>query len=234
MFDYDTDDTPLLHFPRLLLWRVDVSFYVLFVLGYLALTSAQSILNTVITAAIAVTVVFTLFVDVCLRLQARGVRVSLSSIWSSLFTSSGTIVYPQQVPPTVHNAPAFLLLTFDWATRLVVTGRERPLEFSDISPMADQFGTHHAAEDRFQPQWEEQLKRLPDSQPSVAMALFKAFGLRLVLGGFLKIVNDICLFISPMLLKVVSSTLQIHSNSLYSRFFNSLFEKLPKLRFVVH
>lgn len=78
--------------------------------------------------------------------------------------------------------------------------------------MTDNYRSRVAASDRFLPQWENELARHTatsgNSKPSVIRALFRAFGGRLILSGFLKAINDACLFISPMLLKNVIRFIQ--------------------------
>lgn len=104
------------------------------------------------------------------------------------------------VPPTPRNASAFTLLSFHWMTHTVSQGRLRSLEDDDILPLADRFGTSRTGHTTFQPLWREELAT---AHPKLFRALFRAFGTRLLLGGLLKAVNDICIFVSPMLLRKV-------------------------------
>lgn len=214
LFVFETADPVVLHYPRVFLWRVDIVGYVLFILARVA--APPSALYCIILAGVAALVVVTvLIIDVALRLGAQSIRVNPMSLVSALFASGPLVQYPTEAPPTVYDAPAYVLLSFDWATRTIVTGRERPLEVSDILPMPEKYRSHVSATERFEPHWQAQLSKAPSSKPSIGRALFSAFGVRLLLGGLLKVVNDVCLFISPIILKNVSFPLfsQVHTPS---------------------
>lgn len=205
LFEYPTNRPRLLHFPRLVLWRIDLLLYVLFVLFTGGLSSlwhsATSVMLTAVLAMLATTITL---LDVLLRLQAQQVPISLRTIIASVVSHPQPAAEELSVPPTTYDTSAIMLLTFHWASPTVHTGHQRSLEAPDVMPLADKYCAHVAGNQRFLPFWEEQLRRAPISKPSVFKALFKAFGARLLLGGMLKLVNDVCLFVSPMLLKTVS------------------------------
>lgn len=242
LFDYDTPDPPLLHYPRLFLWRLDILSYVLFVLARVAFTPPYSLFVDIVTIVLIITVVVVTAVDVLLRLQAQLIPLSIGNIFSALTAPAQRTNYLHEAPLTVYDAPAVVLLTFDWITQTIVTGRERPLEVADVIPLTDQYSSHVSASQRFMPHWQAQLDRSPAHRPSVGRALFKAFGLRLMLGGSLKALNDICLFISPLLLRSVSLSFSIFNllfcNALISYIWTIIltysyflpFPMLPQLR----
>lgn len=108
-------------------------------------------------------------------------------------------------PPTLRNASAVTLLSFHWMTDTVSTGRLRSLEHEDILPLADRFRTRQTGHSTFQPLWKHENDR---AHGSLLRTLFRAFGKRLLLGGLLKAANDVCIFVSPMLLRLIIQHLQ--------------------------
>lgn len=202
LFEYDEPRPSLLHYPRLLLWRLDITSYILFLLARATLTS-PSLLSAMLSSLVALGVLLTLAFDVLKRLTCQMLPITPRTILSSLTASGARGEQVTQVPPTMYDAPAIVLLSFSWTSQTVVTGRRRSLEPSDVVPMTEKYLSRVSANDAFLPQWKKELDRGPGSQPSVVRALFRAFGPRLLLSGFLKAINDACLFISPMLLRKV-------------------------------
>lgn len=88
---------------------------------------------------------------------------------------------------------------------IVCTGAVRPLEQDDVVPLPDRFCTHSTGHATFDPLWRQELTA---AKPSLMRALFRAFGARLVVGGVLKVVNDICIFVAPVLLRLIIQHLQ--------------------------
>lgn len=211
LFDSPITRPGLLQLPRLLLWRLDVLIYLLFTF----LTStflrpySPSTLHMLSTLVICAAATLVTFLDVLLRLHAQQEPITIRSVVAVL-TSHRTPMEEEVVaPPTVFDTSAFILLTFHWATPTVSTGRYRALEPSDVLPLDDKYTARVAGKQRFMPFWKEQLRRAPEVRPSVFRALFKAFGGRLLLSGVLKLVNDCCLFIAPMVLRTVRSILSV-------------------------
>lgn len=110
-------------------------------------------------------------------------------------------------PPNPWNASAFTLLSFDWMTATVSAGRVRPLEEDDVIPLTDKFTCLRTGRHTFQPKWRDEVGEsgtgVPGTHPSLFRALTKSFGIRLGLSVLLKIGNDVCLFVSPMVLRLV-------------------------------
>lgn len=106
----------------------------------------------------------------------------------------------QTVPARVSNTSALSLLIFEWVTNTVSTGRQRSLEEDDIPSLTERFTCNSSAHGRFKPFWQDELH---GSRPFLLRALFRSFGARLLIGGSLKVVNDVLIFISPILLQVV-------------------------------
>ncbi|PXF43436.1 Multidrug resistance-associated protein 1 [Gracilariopsis chorda] len=192
----------LLSYPRLLLWRVDIALYLL-ALPFVLILQRATWLPLIITIASATVTTAIFFVHVHLLSTAR--VHTLSDLFASAFQPSHPPRVPETAPPTVRQASALSLLAFNWVTNTVVTGRQRPLESTDVIPLAPRFNCETSAARYLSPAWRAQLQR---SRPSLLRALFNAFGLRLMLGGFLKLISDVFLFVSPMLLKSIISHLQ--------------------------
>lgn len=182
-------------YPRLLLWRVDIALYLLALPLVLILQTASWL--TILLCTVSATLTTAIFVlDLLSRAQVR----TPSELFALAFQPAQPPPVPQTAPPTVRQASALSLLSFNWVTKTVVTGRQRPLESADVIPLAPRFNCQTSGARTLAPLWRAQLQR---PRPSLLTALFNAFGVRLVLGGFLKLISDVFLFVSPMLLKSV-------------------------------
>ncbi|CAN8074321.1 unnamed protein product [Agarophyton chilense] len=190
-------------YPCLLLWRVDIAMYLLF-LPVIAFFQKASLVTLIFCTASALTTSAIFLFEL--------VRRSQSPLPHQLFVLAFQPVFAdttiEHAPPTIRHASAFSLLSFDWVSSIVVTGRSRSLEFPDILPISDRFNCHTSGKLLFSPFWRAELDR---PHPRLLMALFNAFGARFMLGGCLKLLNDVFLFVSPMLLKSIISHLQNRS-----------------------
>lgn len=204
LFEYGTLRPRFLYYPRILLWRLDVMSYVFFILGCTAISTPFTLFSFVTSTVLAGAVVFVTLFDAILRLHAQLIPVTVGNVLTVLIAPGTTPNVPFVAPPSVYDAPAYALLSFQWVAPLIVTGRNRSLEASDVIPMADPYLSHVATNYRFLPFWHKQLLRAPGSRPSITIALFQAYGIRLALSGLLKVLNDVCVFTSPMLLRSVS------------------------------
>lgn len=189
--------------PRTLLWRLDVLSYLIFALAHWTFSHSPSAISVslFILTSLAATAVTVL--DIVSRVVYQNLPLNIHSILGVLSVSFQEHPESPPVPPTVFNSCAFRLLSFNWVSPTVATGHVRPLEPSDVQPMADGYAAHVAAGQRFLPYWRDQMSRPAPYKPSVFKALFKAFGTRLLLGGILKLVNDSCIFLSPIILRSV-------------------------------
>lgn len=113
-------------------------------------------------------------------------------------------------PPNPANASAFTLLSFNWMMPTVAAGRVRPLEDEDVTPLADKFRCVITGRDTFQPMWRKEVgvtgTGIDGRRPKLFRALIRSFGLRLFLSACLKVGNDVCIFVSPLVLRVVRCT----------------------------
>ncbi|KAL4105868.1 hypothetical protein PRIC1_003924 [Phytophthora ramorum] len=99
--------------------------------------------------------------------------------------------YPSQLSGCLGN------IFFSWVTPLMKLGNERPLESDDLF----QLDPHNRAanvSEAFAVAWDAQKR---SSKPSLVWALGKAFGLKFVVAGFLKLVHDSLQFVGPMIIK---------------------------------
>ncbi|RLN47454.1 hypothetical protein BBJ28_00013553 [Nothophytophthora sp. Chile5] len=86
---------------------------------------------------------------------------------------------------------------FTWVTPLMKLGNERPLENEDLFQL-DPYNRSAAISQRFAEKWAEQKRK---KSPSLVWALGKAFGLKFVVAGFLKLIHDSLQFVGPMIIK---------------------------------
>lgn len=198
----------------LLLWRVDVLVYFIFSVWSLAASRYLSPVSLALALLLTFTAISIFVFGVFLRVHAQSLPITLWNSMYSLFHRSTHAQSAMTVPPTIHDASAFELLSFKWAFPVVQTGFRRSLEFSDLPSLAEQYSAHNLLNNRFLPAWNFQLRR---QNPSVLKALYHAFGLRLVLGGVLKLANDLCIFIAPLLLQAVREQIEIYETNLHFR-----------------
>ncbi|KAG6623523.1 ATP-binding Cassette (ABC) Superfamily [Phytophthora cinnamomi] len=105
--------------------------------------------------------------------------------------------YPSQLSGCWGN------VFFSWVTPLMRLGNERPLESDDLF----QLDPHNRAANvsrAFGAAWEQQKHKQEHKrggQPSLVWALSRAFGLKFVVAGVLKLVHDSLQFVGPMIIK---------------------------------
>lgn len=198
----------------LLLWRVDIVIYFVFSVWSLAASHYPSLISLALALLLTFTAISIFVFGVLLRVHAQSLPITLRNSMYSLFHTSPHSQSAMTVPPTVYDASAFELLSFKWAFPIVQTGFRRSLEFSDVPSLAEQYSARNLLNNRFLPAWNLQLRR---PNPSVLKALYHAFGLRLVLGGVLKLVNDLGIFVAPLLLRAVREQIKIYETNLHFR-----------------
>jgi ATP-binding cassette, subfamily C (CFTR/MRP), member 1 len=107
------------------------------------------------------------------------------------------------------------LLYFHWVQPLVRKGRAHGLQVEDLPPLAGRLRSEAVAQ-RLQRHWDEELRLLDEEreeggrkrQPSLWRALWRSFGMKVALGGLLKLGNDVCVFLSPLVLRQIILHLQ--------------------------
>ncbi|KAJ6164592.1 Metal resistance protein YCF1 [Penicillium chermesinum] len=96
-----------------------------------------------------------------------------------------------------NYADIFSVLTFSWMTPMMKYGYNNYLTQDDLWNLRRSDTTSHTS-DRLTMAWEEQLKK---KQPSLWIALFKAFGGPYLRGALIKSGSDILAFVQPQLLR---------------------------------
>eukprot|EP00644_Phytophthora_capsici_P002763 jgi/Phyca11/10801/fgenesh1_pm.PHYCAscaffold_55_\ len=99
--------------------------------------------------------------------------------------------YPSQLAGCLGN------IFFSWVTPLMKLGNERPLESDDLFQL-DPYNRAVNVSRQFAHAWEQQTR---SGKPSLVWALGKAFGLKFVVAGFLKLIHDSLQFVGPMIIK---------------------------------
>lgn len=187
--------------PSLLLWRADILIYFIFSIWTLTASNHHVPISVALGLLLTFIGISIFVIGVFLRVHTQGLSNTVRNLIASLFHRSTHPRPVMTVPPTIHDASAFQLLSFRWAFPVIQTGFRRSLEFSDLPPLAQRYSAHNLLNNHFLPAWEVQLRQ---QNPSVLKALFKSFGLRLVLSGLLKLINDLCILSAPLLLRAVS------------------------------
>lgn len=126
---------------------------------------------------------------------------SRSSSFEVIVDGTG-IVNPKNLP-VAYLESVWNMLTFAWVKPLLELGNSRALEQTDLYDL-DREDSAVGVYETFSKKWKSELKT---SKPSVAMAYMLAFGGPFVAAGFLKLIHDSCIFISPMMLKHLISFL---------------------------
>ena len=89
------------------------------------------------------------------------------------------------------------VLTFGWMKSLLHLGNIRALEVTDLMelPLCDR---SHCVYHQFAVKWKKELKS--KSQPSLVSTMISAYGFPFACAGLLKLVNDCCIFVGPLIL----------------------------------
>ncbi|BEJ18143.1 hypothetical protein CspHIS471_0704200 [Cutaneotrichosporon sp. HIS471] len=138
--------------------------------------------------------------------------------WRALFSRDGKIrledeeddVEPvgkddYEVESPVATANIFQRLTFSWLTPLLNLGTHKFLGEEDmwLLPPDD---SAEALSERLQRAWERELELVKagkKTEPSLKMAIFKAYGGPYVIAGMMKVVYDLLSFSQPQLLRLL-------------------------------
>eukprot|EP00667_Euglena_gracilis_P000143 EG_transcript_143 len=100
-------------------------------------------------------------------------------------------------PPCPQYTTSWLSrITWGWVNPLINTGYRRPLTEDDVWQVPDHLGAR-VAHREFSAVWQEELRR---PKPSLAHALWKAFGGPYRAAGYWKLLNDAGQFAGPVLL----------------------------------
>lgn len=100
----------------------------------------------------------------------------------------------------VETADVFSIITFSWMSPMMKLGYNTYLTEDDLPPLPRNTNTHQASQ-TFNKHWQQQLSA--NKNPSLTIALTKAFGGQFAAGGFFKVIQDILAFSQPQLLRLL-------------------------------
>ncbi|KAF6818092.1 ABC metal ion transporter [Colletotrichum musicola] len=120
----------------------------------------------------------------------------LEWLWPRKVSAYEALIDEEECP--IEYATVFSLLTFSWMTPLMRYGYKQYLTEDDLWGLARQDQTKNTG-DAFQKAWEYELKH--HKNPSLWLAMFRAYGGPYAVAALFKIVNDITQYLQPQLLK---------------------------------
>lgn len=100
----------------------------------------------------------------------------------------------------LETADIFSVITFSWMNPMMKLGFNTYLTEDDLPKLPKGSGTTDASH-RFSKHWQKQLSA--KKNPSLTIALSKAFGGQFASGGFFKMLHDILSFVQPQLLRLL-------------------------------
>ena len=129
---------------------------------------------------------------------------------NTLSDTSGIDLESSDVSPK-HLASYFSSLVFGWFDPIISSGYKNPWTQKDLPTAADSVEVHKNV-DNFIKNWENYVikhqvnfsdKKTSRKRLKVWKPLFQSFGLKFLLANFIFLVNNISLYISPMILKLL-------------------------------
>lgn len=112
-------------------------------------------------------------------------------------------------PETTANF--FSKITFQFCNELIRMGYKRPLDAKDLWPLQNEDQSDKLYKD-FEVIWEEEKKR---ENPNLIRAIAKFLGIKFILVGILKFLNDGCVLMGPLLLNLVIKYIKDPDSSVY-------------------
>ena len=121
-------------------------------------------------------------------------------------TGSRRLLEPEGIDkPLRPNAEAtasfFSRLTFSWLSSTLASGAKRALEHDELFDLQTTDATVHNA-GLLQAAWRREMGRTT-KKPSFLAALYGAFGGYFLRTGLLKVINDLFVFVNPLLINVI-------------------------------
>ncbi|KAI8300472.1 Metal resistance protein YCF1 [Colletotrichum sp. SAR11_240] len=123
------------------------------------------------------------------------VEFGLEWLWPRKVSAYEALIDEEECP--IEYATVFSLLTFSWMTPLMRYGYKQYLTEDDLWGLAKKDQTKNTG-DAFQDAWEIELKK---KNPSLWIAMFRAYGGPYAVAALFKIVNDVTQYLQPQLLK---------------------------------
>lgn len=136
-------------------------------------------------------------------IEAAGITVFFLELLTSKKQSLYVAIDEEEVENEcpMETANVFSRLTFGWMTPIMKEGYNKFLTEDDLWSLRKS-DTTHTTSDRFGKAWEIQLQ---NKNPSIWIALFRAFGGAYFRGGLFKAVHDTLAFVQPQLLRLLIS-----------------------------
>ncbi|KAL0484005.1 ATP-binding cassette, subfamily C [Acrasis kona] len=104
----------------------------------------------------------------------------------------------QKVTPEI-DANFFSRITFWWFNALVVLGYKKVLEMGDLFHLREEDRAKNVGK-ILEHHWEEELKK---KNPSLLLAIHRAFGTRFYLAGIIKVMYDVIQLVSPVFIRLL-------------------------------
>ncbi|OLN93990.1 Metal resistance protein YCF1-like protein 1 [Colletotrichum chlorophyti] len=124
------------------------------------------------------------------------VEFLLEWLWPRKVSAYEALIDEEECP--IEYATVFSLLTFSWMTPLMRYGYKQYLTEDDLWGLAKKDQTKNTG-DAFNKAWEYELKH--HKNPSLWLAMFRAYGGPYAVAALFKIVNDVTQYIQPQLLR---------------------------------
>ncbi|KAJ1981339.1 hypothetical protein H4R34_002105 [Dimargaris verticillata] len=104
----------------------------------------------------------------------------------------------------VDRASLLSRVTFSWLSPLLALGYQKPLEQDDLWPLPHSLQTRHVA-NTFHERWTKERRT---AKPSLFWVLATTFGAPFLLGGLIKLFNDLLMYVQPQLLSLLIKFVQ--------------------------
>jgi ATP-binding cassette, subfamily C (CFTR/MRP), member 1 len=140
------------------------------------------------------------FVTYCVGFGLSLVEFLWEWLWPRRVSAYEALIDEEECP--VEYATVFSLLTFSWMTPLMKFGYKQFLTEEDLWGLAKKDATRYTGE-AFDKAWQYELKSRKN--PSIWIALFRAYGGPYSMAAIFKIGNDIAQYLQPQLLRYLIS-----------------------------
>lgn len=140
------------------------------------------------------------FITYCVGVGLSLVEFLVEWLWPRRLGASGYEAIEEEAECPVEYANVFSQLTFSWMTPLMQYGYKVFLTEEDLWGLAKEDTTKTTGE-KFDKAWEYEVKHREN--PSLWIALFRAYGGPYMLAAVYKIGNDISQYLQPQLLRLL-------------------------------
>jgi len=146
------------------------------------------------------------FVTYSVGFGLAAVEFFVEWLWPKKQSSYEALIDEEECP--AEYATVFSLLTFSWITPLMKYGHKQYLTEENLWGLVRKDRTSETGK-AFEDAWEYELKNRKN--PSLWIALFRAYGGPYVMAAFFKIGNDISAFTQPQLLRYLITWVDSYS-----------------------